>query len=188
VAGRDDGRRYRTFWRRFFAGLIDALVFSPLMWANASVWAVTPSAPTLAAWAVVHGLSGSAYMIVGHRLWGQTLGKAVFGIRVVDVSGRPLSWRQASLRESIWVAFAVGSVVLDIKSAMAGINAYSPENLAIMSPAETLLMNASMLWLGLELITMLLNDKRRAIHDLIAGTAVVRIRGLEATDVMDGGA
>jgi uncharacterized RDD family membrane protein YckC len=77
---------------------------------------------------------------------------------------------------------------LDIKSAMAGINAYSPENLAIMSPAETLLMNASMLWLGLELITMLLNDKRRAIHDLIAGTAVVRIRGLEATDVMDGGA
>ena len=30
------------------------------------------------------------------------------------------------------------------------------------------------IWFMLEIITMLLNEKRRALHDLIAGTVVVR--------------
>jgi uncharacterized RDD family membrane protein YckC len=37
-------------------------------------------------------------------------------------------------------------------------------------------------WLGLELLTMLTNSKRRALHDLIAGSVVVRVDPVAASE------
>ena len=43
----------------------------------------------------------------------------------------------------------------------------------VLDPTGTVALVAG-IWFMLEIITMLLNEKRRALHDLIAGTVVVR--------------
>jgi hypothetical protein len=45
--------------------------------------------------------------------------------------------------------------------------------------ATLLLISASALWFWAEFITMLTNRKRRAVHDFIAGSVVVRLPQIE---------
>ncbi|MHA2099290.1 MAG: RDD family protein [Candidatus Kariarchaeaceae archaeon] len=41
---------------------------------------------------------GFSYYIVPERLYGQTIGKRVFGIHVMDISGIRVGWKQAVVR------------------------------------------------------------------------------------------
>lgn len=77
----------------------------------------------------------SAYFIVMHGLGGQTFGKMLLGLRVVDNDGKPPSFRQAILR---WLA-TVG---------------FAP--------------------MGLGFFWVLWQSEKRAWHDLLAGTWVMR--------------
>jgi uncharacterized RDD family membrane protein YckC len=53
----------------------------------------------------------SAYPISFHGRVGQTVGKHAMGIRVVRTNGERIGWREASLRSSVDVAFAIGDTV-----------------------------------------------------------------------------
>ena len=84
---------------------------------------------------------------------------------------RTPTFPQALLRD-------VGLVVLNTASAvylgylvLTGVYISGAESTNL--PGE-LLVWASLAWLALELVTMLTNEKRRAFHDYIAGTVVVR--------------
>jgi uncharacterized RDD family membrane protein YckC len=77
----------------------------------------------------------AAYFIVMHGLGGQTIGKMLLGLRVVDVERDPPSFRQAALR---WLA-AVG---------------FAP--------------------IGLGFLWVLWQSEKRAWHDFVARTWVVR--------------
>ena len=50
---------------------------------------------------LIVGALGVGYPVYFHARWGQTLGKMLARIRVVQLDGRPISLRHALLRSSV---------------------------------------------------------------------------------------
>jgi uncharacterized RDD family membrane protein YckC len=174
--------RYNTFWRRFGAGLIDGLVLLPVTVALAVVIAHKPGPLTLLLWAVFSGSLGWTYSIALHAKYGQTFGKMITGVKVLDITEHRLpTVAQAIWRDSGAIALDVFRITSAFVSGSLGAGSASslPGRLALYT---------SNLWFLLEVVTMLANPRRRALHDLIAGTVVVRTR-LEPAGVLpfDGG-
>src|SRR5690606_8529970 len=100
------------------------------------------------------------YSILMHARFGQTLGKMVSGVIVMDVSEvRLLSVGHAALREAGLIAIyvlALGFTFADIAFDLGS----STEE-----AAGTILGYAALVWFVVEVITMLTNEKRRALHD-----------------------
>ncbi len=186
-------KRYSTFGPRFWTGSVDACVLSPitfiataLLLLNIPKIAAIATAllllniPKIAAALVVvlENLGWLIYTVVMHALHGQTVGKMVTKVRVVDFrTERSISWRQAWLREGIPIFLSLGILGYEVHSILTG--RVSPSSLAngeelIGSKAFWLLSALPALWFLAEVVTMLTNEKRRALDDLIAGTVVVR--------------
>ena len=165
--------RYSTFWPRFWAGVIDGLVFAPLGFVDAFVFERFGNVAVLVTWFTLSSLAFLVYSVLLHGLVGQTVGKMVTGVRVLDVSEKKLSLTQAALRDSVPVVFTVVGVALEIPMILQGIN---PNELLTRDVPYLLFAFAALGWFVAELITMLTNNKRRAVHDFIAGSVVVRTR------------
>lgn len=100
--------KYRAagFWIRLFAFLIDLLVIAGL---NAIVWdSLLPNLNESSfLYQILHtnglflGLTGALYFILMTRYFQQTLGKMIFGIKVVQRNGEPLSWITVVFRELV---------------------------------------------------------------------------------------
>ncbi|HEV8245428.1 MAG TPA: RDD family protein, partial [Polyangiaceae bacterium] len=120
--------------------------------------------------------------VVFHALFGQTLGKMAAGIRVVRVSGERIGWREASFRSSVDIGFGVLGAIVTGQALLhfpaAEWSASSLENskrlLELQPPWARLEPYVSSLWYWSELFVLLTNRRRRALHDFIAGTVVVR--------------
>jgi uncharacterized RDD family membrane protein YckC len=129
-----------------------------------------------------------AYTIFFHARWGQTLGKKAMNIRVVKVSGEPISWREAFLRSSVDIVLRtlvmIGTLIALLhfpESAFGQVaRAQWSKHLADFSPVWLSWVNIlSNIWFWSELVTLLFNKKKRALHDLIAGTVVIQEQPLE---------
>jgi len=165
---------YQTFWRRLGSGLIDAVVFLPIALLDWWIWAHVSSVAVLVFWHVLHMNLSLAYSVIGLAVWGQTVGKRVTGIKVLQVSRERLGLKRALLRDSPWFAIGILGLAADLPKVMAGIN---PAHAHAKDPGTLglIVIWGGTAWFVLELGTMLLNQKRRAIHDLIAGSVVVRV-------------
>lgn len=128
------------FWRRALAVLVDAAVWWLLVSAGDVVTAAFARWDLIArafgwSWAVV---VPAAYVVLSHGTTGQTLGKRLTGVRVVDAAGEPIGYGRALGRYAAWLG------------------------------------SAALLFVGF-LVAPARGD-RRALHDLLAGTRVVRVR------------
>ena len=163
---------YQTGWRRVGALFLDGAVFAPLGWLDDAVWRNATGAFGVMTWAGVYGLACLAYPIVLVALYGQTLGKMACGVRVVDLSGGAVSRLQATLREIVPVLMLPVGLLLQSQNVLGGHlenHGFTPGQLK----AVSLVLGG---WVLLEVITMLTNTKRRAVHDFIAGTVVMRVK------------
>ena len=77
--------------------------------------------------------------------------------------------RQAVLRDSLMLMWSLWGVVVELPDVAKGISPYNS------TETSTAWAYAGLVLFVLELVTMLTNSKRRAIHDFIAGSVVVRI-------------
>ncbi len=103
--------------------------------------------------------------------YGQTAGKVACKVIVLDVSERPISVRPAVLRDIFDVILLPINLVIYIYRVLHGVD---PHASAPMNVVDTFLTYSTANWFLVEIITMLTNDKRRALHDFIAGTVVIR--------------
>jgi uncharacterized RDD family membrane protein YckC len=115
----------------------------------------------------------------------------VADIRVVRLDGTRITWREAMLRFSIDIGFAVAYAT----STLIGLLQLSPEQyqalgwferagrVGELAPFSSELVVAMNLWVWSELIVLLLNRKRRALHDFIAGTVVVHDTGTRIVEL-----
>lgn len=95
----------------------------------------------------------------------------VAGVKVLDLSEEHVpSLRQALIRDFPHIVVSVASLVYLYVLVVVG--KYSRE--AEIGGPGLVIGIASMIWVLLELVTMLASERRRAIHDLLAGTVVVR--------------
>jgi len=99
-------------------------------------------------------------------------------VRVIDNrSNQKISFWQAWLREGIPTVLSIGFLVYEISALLS--DGVSPNALVRGEglPKGTLfwlLTSVPLLWFLAEIVTMLTNARRRALHDLIAGTVIVR--------------
>ena len=175
-------RKYQTFWPRFWAGWIDVLIFLPLYFVDSWVQGATAAPAMLALWFIAYTFCTDIYSVSMHAHYGQTLGKMAMGVKVLDLSEAKLSLRQAVLRDIVPIALSLTTVVNGLPRVLAGLDPY-------IDPSEfnwidKFWLFGSLIWFVAELATMLTNAKRRAVHDFIAKSVVVRVSYLpsEAND------
>jgi len=106
---------YAGFWMRFWAYLLDLIVIGSVnrMIINPVFRAMDISliedgifSPITIATAVVFYL----YFVLMTKYYGQTLGKMVFGLKVVELSGSRLSWGTVIFRE--WIGRFISATIM----------------------------------------------------------------------------
>lgn len=173
--------RYAGFWRRLLACSIDFMIFAPVVAANMWLRSVSWTAAVLVC--VPLAAASHVYDVCLHARWGQTLGKMVAGIEVRTVDDYPIFWRDALRRSSVGITFSAVFAVGYI-SAMLQISPDQYSKLAWHEQARLVralnptdwLSEVAALWFWSEVVVLLFNRKKRALHDYIAGTVVVHCR------------
>jgi len=172
--------KYAGFWRRLGALLIDFLLIVPMT--VLYVWATSFSRTHALAGYLVVAILSCGYYVYCHARFGQTLGKWITGVRVTKLDGSAIGWRQALLRSSVDMIFGALGIVafvmalktipddqfygLTWQARLKNIGAFKPAAFSWSDGAEAI-------WSWSEVVVMLFNAKRRALHDFIAGTVVI---------------
>jgi DNA uptake protein ComE-like DNA-binding protein/uncharacterized RDD family membrane protein YckC len=171
---------YATFWQRFAAMWIDLFVLLPIMAVH--VWLESESKITALVLVIPMAIVYDSYSIYCHGRFGQTVGKRVMGIRVVLTTGEAIGWRTAWLRSSVDVMFSVLGVIASFMAltAISDTEFYGvgwmqqSQNLSALEPAWLgWTEEATQIWVWSEVVVMLFNKRRQALHDFIAGTVVI---------------
>jgi uncharacterized RDD family membrane protein YckC len=165
-----DTERYRTARKRIWAAIVDYILFMPLLFVDCYFLFSDTNVFIVIAWNVFTTFLPIFYSIFAHYRYGRTIGKWVARVKVLDVSEtRNLSLKQAFLRDGVFLSLElIGLLYYGFWAIKTGEPGYLLHNFIDfpISPFG--------LWTLLEIITMLANSKRRAVHDYIAGSVVVR--------------
>jgi uncharacterized RDD family membrane protein YckC len=129
-------------------------------------------------------LFGLFYFVYLVRRFGGTPGKLIVGVRIRKVDGDPVGYREALLRylpEFILVlSLSIAMLISVLHMSDAEYHALSfverTRRMGELAPAwYKPLQMAQGIWVWGELLVLLSNRKRRALHDFIAGTVVVHV-------------
>jgi uncharacterized RDD family membrane protein YckC len=157
--------RFRTFWPRFWAYFLDGFAIAPV---TALLTLPQPAADN--PWRLILQTAISlvywAYAVWLLSARGQTVGRWLCRVQVRDVGEGPVRPRQALIRESIPQLIALGALPYLLFRQAEG---------TLTMEAQLMITIPHTLWVLLEIITMLSNEKRRALHDYLARTVVVRV-------------
>jgi uncharacterized RDD family membrane protein YckC len=174
--------RYVGFWGRFGAYWIDVVVLLPLV--VLSLWLAPKSRYYYIAGAVPSLLLGLGYHVYLVQRFGGTPGKLLLGQRIVKLSGDSVGYREAFLRYVVLMLLSVGAGLgiaigaLQIPDAdYAGFATLQLRARALVEAAPWWYQPINVLsqvWVWSEFAVLLTNRKRRALHDFMAGTVVIR--------------
>lgn len=171
---------YAGFWKRSVALLVDGLLLTPLSFIFVMLDGV--SRPMALLSALAFAVVAYGYEVGCVARWGQTLGKYAVGIRVVRSDGSRVGWREAWLRSSVDLGFACILFLGDTSAIV-----HAPASLwtdvgwmvrqaklqAARPDAIEFVAWVQMGWLLGEVVSVLFNEKKRSLHDYIAGTVVI---------------
>ncbi len=156
------------------------LVMAPFI--AVTFWGLSASRNIALALEVPMALLFAFYGIYFVGRWGQTIGKMALGIKVVGLDGTEPGFRRAFYRYSVELGFSVLMTATTVYSLFA---IPAAEYDALGFEGKMILMGEATpswsrvtdilywAWVGSELVVLLLNEKRRALHDFIAGTVVI---------------
>lgn len=168
--------KYRTFWKRFCAGFIDGLVLLPISLLSNWIWSHHGGIPNilLALFYLITSVMYYAYNIYFLGKYGQTLGKMALKVKVLDISEqKQVTYLQALKRDIVPLAVTVLLLPYELYQIIVG-RFYLLHPGTVPDKTSMILGLVFMGWFLLEVITMMFSLKRRALHDFIAGSVVVR--------------
>ena len=172
---------YAGFWARFASFFLDALIMLPLIFLilylnglgkNIYFYTIIPNL-----------LFGLWYHIYLPKKYGGTPGKLIFGMKIIKLNGEEIDWKEAILRHSILLILTLLSVVMMASCLVSAdetvFNSLGwlkrSEYLMSLSPTFFLVYTwINNIWVYSEFIVLLTNKRKRAIHDYIAGTVIVK--------------
>jgi uncharacterized RDD family membrane protein YckC len=172
--------RYAGFWPRLGAMLVDGLVMAPFV--ALSFWAWSQPRSVALAMEIPLVFAFAAYNIFFVGRWGMTVGKCVFRIKVVSLGGERAGYLRAFRRHAVDFALSAAQCALTVVALMSvaehEFNALAfGHRLDLLGQrtgaASDVLDGVYLAWALSELVVLLLNEKRRALHDYLAGTVVV---------------
>ncbi|MGE0598460.1 MAG: RDD family protein [Dehalococcoidia bacterium] len=177
--------RYKTFWRRFGALLIDGVVIqcafvASLIFVLEAAAVVSFRWPNLFGYSLITWYFGfwavaQTYFVGMHAAYGRTLGKAATGISVVMAAThqRP-GMADAFLRNGPWIALNMALLTVPVFIVSGEVSGFAA---AVTRSAVNVAFWALLL---AELAAMLRDPHGRALHDRLAGTIVVKSKYLSA--------
>lgn len=128
---------------------------------------------------------GLAYWVLMHWRFGQTLGKMVMKLKVTKRDRSAITLRQSLLRSCVDIAF----YAFVIAGSLYALLSWPHDQWSTLSfwdrmgffsqslpDGNSFIQSLYFYWLLAELIVLLINRKRRALHDFIAGTVVISLR------------
>ena len=161
--------KYQTLSSRFWALILDIILLLPLVIIAESIKSAGFSAEVKPVLFLLISLVQTTYYIVMHGVFGQTVGKMLMKIKVLDVSESAIKFRQAIIRDLPQLLSTVGSFIFYYPLSPDEIDPNSPDYWK--NPFFVLIF----IWGVADLLSVLTNDKRRALHDYLAGTVVVKL-------------
>ncbi len=180
---KEDRNVYAGFWKRLGAGFIDFIVIISLVYGLALILGDSSKIIIITS-CVVSSFAYAVYLVCFHYYFGATIGKMVVGVKVTNPDGSRIGLKQALLRSSIDLCFAVLFVAADMSAlSQVGASEYLVANANLQKYYPSWFSNVELamyIWSFGEFITLLFNRRKRAIHDFIAGTVVIN-KGLFST-------
>ena len=177
-----DSLRYAGFWPRLASILLDALILLPL--SGLTYWGAS-SFRLFNVYDLIPGLLfGLFYNVYLVRRYGGTPGKLVVGIVIRKMDGTPVGYREAFLRCSVTFGLSLlMSVALlfplfqmtDAEYLLLSFVKRSERIIDLAPWWYSPLYWAQIVWIWSEVIVLLTNARRRALHDFMAGTVVVHL-------------
>ena len=172
--------RFGGFWRRFWAYFIDVYaalgVLTPLVYLG---FATTREIAIPAS--LLGGLLSPGYFIFTHYRWGQSIGKAILGLKVASNVGGPFSFQQAISRYLVDLIIAVTTSIVFV-SALVEIPATTylgmkiPDRILLATGRQfLLLMGFGWLWLAANGLVLFLNKRKRTLRDFLASSCIVLV-------------
>lgn len=154
-----DNVRYKTIVPRFGAWIIDTSVFLLLYLLIETTTSYCDNYIALASTPI-----WLCYSIFFHGKFGQTPGKMVTKVKVVNVvnENKTLGFYKAALRDVGWTFLFVLELIFD--------PGRTHENIGMIFTLLTCI------WMIAEIVALFSNAKQRAIHDFIASSVVINIK------------
>jgi|ERR1017187_4240231 uncharacterized RDD family membrane protein YckC len=176
----NESLRYAGFWPRLGALLLDLLIMMPII--ALTFWGETRYRLFALYYFVPSTLVGLFYSVYLVRRFGGTPGKLIVGIRIRKLDGGPVGYREAFLRylpDFVFTLLTSVALILPLLQMTDGEYqslAFVERTMRIAKLAPSWykpLQIVQQVWVWGELVVLLTNSKRRALHDFIAGTVVV---------------
>jgi uncharacterized RDD family membrane protein YckC len=165
-------RKYATILLRIGARITDGAILMPLTLLGAFLLPRTSAIWVHVVWFAVLHIVAQSYEIVMLGIYGQTLGKMACRVIVRDISERPLSMKQAVLRNIVSLILIPLAFWAHWPLLMYGgpLFAFYPKPTGTHLLAEYIASICSLV----DVLTIFTNEKNRALHDYIAGSVVIR--------------
>ena len=160
-------KRYQTNGPRFIAAIIDGVLLMTIviLFELLPIWDWSASLISFISLALP-----VAYSILMHARFGQTLGKMALSIKLLNKDEKSeISIGQAVLRSIGPLVYVVSFILNALIASMFG-----PQSFEAIAILLMVLMFIYWCWGLVEIVTMLFDEKSRALHDYIAGTVVIR--------------
>jgi uncharacterized RDD family membrane protein YckC len=182
--------KYATFWPRFWTTHVDDMVLWPLTAMLGWLAKVGDSVPAHIAVLTLELIICWGYTIGMQGRYGQTLGKMACQVKIVDAATEgPITYRQALVREIFTMLYGLALLAGQIFQVI-----YGPPAILESGSAE----QTFYFWylkgtitvalvVGIDIVVMFFNPRRRMLHDYIAGTVVVRVDGAERFEALSAG-
>ena len=172
---------YAGFWRRFGAHWIDIAIFLPL--SALVIYLENQFRLFNLLWIIPGSVIGIIFHVYLVERYGGTPGKLAMKTRISMVDGSAVTRKAAILRYSVLFSLStLQGIGIVISTAYMSNEIY--HSLGFVERSQVLMEQAPFwtqpvgiliqVWILSEFVTMLFNKRRRAIHDYIAGTVVVR--------------
>lgn len=172
---------FAGFWKRLGAAIIDIIVFLPVMFISYYIQSISMLTAMLTT--IILTPLFYLYIIYFHYKFGATIGKMVVGIQITLPNGHKIGLKEAVLRSSVEIVitcFVVTAqlIALNHADSVIYLNAELLDRakyLVLLLPSWYGLINLlNQAWFWSEFIVLLFNKRKRAIHDFIAGTVVIK--------------
>jgi uncharacterized RDD family membrane protein YckC len=172
--------KYETFGRRVGAGIIDGLILWPMYSIFHFIVGLLDSELVYHVWHYTYYFLPFVYSVYFHYQFGQTFGKMATGVAVFDVSEEHLiNLYRAILRDSVPILYTTFLSIYLIIFSDTIVNqtqqSIANSEIPFVVKIAGLWWLVGFLWFLAEVISMLFNKKKRAIHDFMANSVVVRI-------------
>jgi uncharacterized RDD family membrane protein YckC len=173
--------QYAGFWVRLVACFIDGLLFIPFTFFYYALRAISWNMAAIIQ--IPFFLLWPLYNIYSLGHWGQTIGKKVAHIKVVLLDRSPVGYKQAFLRHvvdlflAILVQCSLFVALFSVSKDAFDISGWREVNRLLYDATPFWgfwAQHAVSIWFLSEMVVLLFNEKKRAIHDFIAGTLVIR--------------